>query len=92
MALLKLIDEISRSGEDRIWPWPLSPEPVSLAEVMLECRGIIETQAQLKGIQLTFPGSTLLTLSAPTGLGLKQVLINLLSNAIKYNTEQEQSR
>jgi PAS domain S-box-containing protein len=86
--LLKLINEILdlakvESGADR-----LSVEPVSLAEVMLECEGMTEPLAQQRGIHMTFP-----QFDVPIGVmadrtRLKQVLINLLSNAIKYNIKQ----
>jgi signal transduction histidine kinase len=58
---------------------------VPLAEVMQECRAMIEPQAHKHGVGMTYP-----RLAAPLFLSadrtrLKQILINLLSNAIKYN-------
>ena len=59
---------------------------MSLAEVLRECRAMIEPQARKRGIALSFPA----TFDAPCFVSadrtrVKQVLINLLSNAIKYN-------
>ena len=87
--LLKLINEILdlaviESGQR----CSLSPEPVSLAEVMLECQAMIEPQAQKRGISMTFPQFDIPYFVNADRTRLKQVLINLLSNAIKYNKQQ----
>jgi CheY-like chemotaxis protein len=65
----------------------LSPEPVSLAEVMLECQTMIEPQAQKRGIRVSFPQLETPYFVKADRTRVKQVLINLLSNAIKYNRE-----
>jgi PAS domain S-box-containing protein len=83
--LLKLIDEILDLAKVESRKAPLSREPVSLAEVMLECQGMIEPQAQPRGIRLVFPGFDLPCFVLADRVRVKQVLINLLSNAIKYN-------
>jgi signal transduction histidine kinase/CheY-like chemotaxis protein len=86
--LLKLINEVldlTRIESGRV---PLSPEPVSLAEVLLECQGMVEPQAQQRGIQLLFPHFDLPYFVRADRTRLKQIIINLLSNAIKYNNEQ----
>ena len=57
--LLKLIDEILDLAKVEAGQVPLSLEPVSLAEIMLECQGMIEPQAQQRGIRMTFPRSDL---------------------------------
>ena len=85
--LLQLINEILDLAKVESGQMTISQEPVSLAEVLLECRTMIEPQAQEHSIQLSFP-----TFSSPVFVRadrtrLKQVLINLLSNAIKYNSE-----
>ena len=67
--LLKLINEILDLAQIESGKLALSLEPVSLAEVMLECQGMIEPQAQKRGIQMTFPGSTSGASSTPTGPG-----------------------
>ncbi|MFA5372237.1 MAG: PAS domain S-box protein [Sideroxydans sp.] len=86
--LLKLINEILDLAKVESGQVPLSQEPVSLAEVMLECQSMIEPQAQQRGIKLTFPRFDIPQFVQADRTRLKQVLINLLSNAIKYNREQ----
>jgi CheY-like chemotaxis protein len=83
--LLKLIDEILDLAKVESGQVPLSREPVSLAEVLLECKGMIEPQAQQRGIHMTFPRFDIPSFVRADRIRLKQVLINLLSNAIKYN-------
>jgi PAS domain S-box-containing protein len=86
--LLKLINEILDLAKVESRQVPLSEEPVSLAEVMLECQAMIEPQAQQRGIKLTFPQFDIPCFVLADRTRLKQVLINLLSNAIKYNLKQ----
>ena len=86
--LLKLINEILDLAKVESGQVPLSEEPVSLAEVMLECQAMIEPQVQQRGIKLTFPQFDMPNFVRADRTRLKQVLINLLSNAIKYNREQ----
>ncbi len=86
--LLKLIDEVLDLAKIESRQIPMSQEPVLLAEVMLECRSMLEPQAQQRGITIT-----LLPSEAPYHVKadrtrLKQVIINLFSNAVKYNSEQ----
>jgi PAS domain S-box-containing protein len=85
--LLKLIDEILDLAKVESRQVPLSKEPVSLAEVMLECQGMIEPQAQQRGIRTTFPELDIPYFVLADRTRVKQVLINLLSNAIKYNKQ-----
>ena len=60
-------------------------EPVSLAEVMLECRVMVEPLAKKRGIGLTFPQFETPCFVHADRSSIEQCLINLLSNAIKYN-------
>jgi PAS domain S-box-containing protein len=83
--LLKLIDEILDLAKIESKQVPLSREPVALAEVMLECQGMIEPQAQQRGIRMTFPRFDIPYFVLADRIRVKQVIINLLSNAIKYN-------
>jgi PAS domain S-box-containing protein len=83
--LLELINEILDLAQIESGKLSLSPEPTSLAEVILECQAMIEPQAQGRGIRMTFPQFDVPCFVAADRTRLKQVLINLLSNAIKYN-------
>lgn len=86
--LLKLINEILDLAKIESGKVSLSQEPVSLADVMLECQGMIEPQAQQRGIRMTFPQFELPCFVQGDRTRVKQILINLLSNAIKYNRAQ----
>jgi PAS domain S-box-containing protein len=83
--LLELINEILDLAQIESGKLSLSPEPTSLAEVILECQAMIEPQAQGRRIRMTFPQFDVPCFVAVDRTRLKQVLINLLSNAIKYN-------
>jgi len=86
--LLELINEILDLALIESGRLSLSLEPMSLVEVMLECREMIEPQAQKNGIQMTFPQFETPVFVHADRTRVKQVLINLLSNAIKYNRPQ----
>jgi signal transduction histidine kinase/CheY-like chemotaxis protein len=83
--LLELINEILDLALIESGKVTLSREPVSLLEVMLECRAMIEPQAQKRGISMTFPRFDTPHFVQADRTRVKQVLINLLFNAIKYN-------
>ncbi|MGD0143721.1 MAG: ATP-binding protein, partial [Rhizomicrobium sp.] len=63
----------------------LSPEPVALAEVLADCRNVMEPQAQKRGIAMTFPAFEEPCFVYADAMRLKQVFVALISNAIKYN-------
>jgi PAS domain S-box-containing protein len=86
--LLKLINEVLDLAVVESGKVSLSPEPVSLAEVLSECQAMMEPQAQQRGINMTFPQFDLPCFVYADRTRVKQVLINLLSNAIKYNRPQ----
>jgi signal transduction histidine kinase/ActR/RegA family two-component response regulator len=83
--LLELINEILDLALIESGKLTLSREPVSLVEVMLECRAMIEPQAQKRGLAMTFPRFEIPYFVKADRTRIKQVLINLLFNAIKYN-------
>jgi CheY-like chemotaxis protein len=86
--LLELINEILDLALIESGKLTVSKEPVSLAEVMIECRAIVESQAAQRGIRMTFPQFALPSYVNADRTRVKQVLINLLFNAIKYNRPQ----
>jgi PAS domain S-box-containing protein len=83
--LLELINEILDLALIESGKLSLSPEPMSLVDVMLECQAMIEPQAQKSGISMSFPQFDCPYFVKADRTRVKQVLINLLSNAIKYN-------
>ncbi|MDP3474768.1 ATP-binding protein [Hydrogenophaga sp.] len=83
--LLDLINEILDLALIESGTLSLSGEPVSLAEVLLECRAMVEDQARQRGIGMTFARLEAPRFVKADRTRLKQVLINLLFNAIKYN-------
>jgi CheY-like chemotaxis protein len=60
-------------------------EPISLADVMLECQMMIEADARKQGIRVSFPAAASRYHVKADHTRVKQILLNLLSNAIKYN-------
>ena len=86
--LVELINELLDLAQIESGKLSLTQEPVSLAEVMLECRTMIEPQADKRGIDMTFPSFDLSGYALADRSRVKQVVINLLSNAIKFNKAQ----
>ncbi len=85
--LLDLINEILDLAMIESGKLSLSPEPMSLRDVMLECKTMIEPQAKKRGIRMTFPEFDGPYFIDADRTRVKQILINLFSNAIKYNKE-----
>ena len=83
--LLELINEVLDLSLIESGKLSLSPEPVTLADVMRECQTMIEPQAKQRGIRVSFPRLETPYFVKADRTRVKQVLINLLSNAIKYN-------
>ena len=83
--LLQLINEILDLALIESGKLSMSLEPISLAEVMNECKDMIEQQALKRGISVAFPQFDMPCFVKADRTRVKQVLINLLSNAIKYN-------
>lgn len=83
LALINDLLDLARIENDRL---AVSLEPVVVAEVVDECRFLIQPLAERHHVQVVPP-----TGSAPDHMvladrtRLRQVLLNLLSNAIKYN-------
>ena len=83
--LLELINDILDLAVIESGRLSLSLEPVSLPEVLIECKAMIEPQAKKRGITMSFPKFEGSCFIKGDRTRIKQVLINLLSNAIKYN-------
>jgi signal transduction histidine kinase/ActR/RegA family two-component response regulator len=83
--LLELINEILDLALIESGKLTLSAESVALAQIMSECRALIESQAQMRGISMTFPKFKTAYFIKADRTRMKQILINLLFNAIKYN-------
>ncbi|MBN3770333.1 response regulator [Burkholderia sp. Se-20378] len=83
--LLELINDVLDLAKIDAGQVAISPESVSLDDVLRECDSMIVTQARQRGIRMTFPqGETSCHVRADR-TRVKQVLTNLLSNAVKYN-------
>jgi signal transduction histidine kinase len=83
--LLNLINEILDLTVIESGKMVITSRGMSMADVLDDCRALIEPQAQRSGIPVSFP-----VLEGPVPVQAdpvrtKQVLINLLTNAIKYN-------
>jgi PAS domain S-box-containing protein len=83
--LLELINEILDLALIESGNLTMSNEPVSLSEVLAECRAMIEPQARSRGISMNFPDFNGPSFVTADRTRVKQVLINLLFNAVKYN-------
>ena len=86
--LLKLVNEILDLAKVESGQVPLSQEPVSLSEILLECQSMVDPQVQQRGLKMILPDCNRPYFVLADRTRLKQVLLNLFSNAIKYNRKQ----
>ena len=85
--LLELLNGILDHAAIESGQLTLIEEPVCLTMVILECLGMIESQASKRDIHINFIPFDSTWFVRANRIRVKQVLINLLSNAIKYNRE-----
>ena len=83
--LLELINEILDLAVIESGKVTPSRHAVSLAQVMRECKALVEAQAHRNNIQINYLPFDPSWFVHADRTRVKQVLINLLSNAIKYN-------
>jgi PAS domain S-box-containing protein len=83
--LLDLINEVLDLALVESGRLILSNEPISVTEVLQECRAMMEPQANSHGIHIRFDTQKQPLYVFADRTRIKQVLINLLMNAIKYN-------
>jgi PAS domain S-box-containing protein len=83
--LLALINEVLDLSLIESGKMTLSPEPVSVGDVLSHCKSMMEPLAQKRGIALCFPEFDAPFFVLADCTRLQQVFVNLLSNAIKYN-------
>src|SRR5207244_11814443 len=86
--LLDLINEILDIARIESGRLSLSPEPVSIDEVVQDVADLVRPLAQQRGITVDvrpLPAPELAVLADRQRL--TQVLLNLLSNAVKYNRQ-----
>jgi len=83
--LLELINEVLDLSLIESGKLTLSPEPVSISEILSDCHAMMAPLAQKRGIALEFPTFDRPSFVMADRTRLQQVFVNLLSNAIKYN-------
>jgi CheY-like chemotaxis protein len=83
--LLTLVNEVLDLSLIESGRLTLSPEPVSVGEVLANCQSMMEPLALKRGVAMRFPKFDALSFVLADRTRLQQVLVNLLSNSIKYN-------
>jgi two-component system cell cycle sensor histidine kinase PleC len=82
--LLNLINEILDLSRIEAGRYELHEEPVNLAEVVDECRHLMQLKAKAKGILMTTQYERGLPKLWADDRAVRQITLNLLSNAIKF--------
>lgn len=84
--LLELINEVLDLAKIESGTVELSPEPISLNQIVPECLSLIQPLAGARGITLETEGLKNGRAAVQSDYTrFKQSLVNLLSNAVKYN-------
>ena len=87
--LSTLIDEVLDLSKIEAGHLNISPVPVAVAELVEECRTLLEPMVEKRSIRLTFdPALQRHICVIADYTRLKQVFLNLLSNAVKYNHDK----
>ena len=87
--LLTLINDILDLSKSQTGKMELHPQEFDLSKCLQGVMRIVESEAQVKGLQLKTKFSNLPTTIRADQKRLTQVLINLLSNAIKFTSSGE---
>jgi PAS domain S-box-containing protein len=82
--LLTLINDILDLSKVEAGRLELNPESLPMLEFCESCLLFVRTQAQQKGISITFAHDRAPTQFTADAKRLKQVLVNLLTNAVKF--------
>ena len=83
--LLELANKILDLAQIEAGRVTISVEPVSLADVLGECRAMVAPQASQRRVHMTYPKFDVPCFISADRTRLKQVLDNLLLNAIRHN-------
>ncbi len=83
--LLELIDDILSLSSIESGGLRVEPAPVALAELLQECRELLEPLAKERNVTLALMPVREDLLILADRMRLKEILLNLGSNAIKYN-------
>lgn len=81
LALINEVLDLSRIEAER---YELSEEPVTLVEVVEDCKSLIQVRAKNKDITLNFSYEKGMPRVWADQRAIRQVILNLLSNAVKF--------